>query len=55
MEIHVTSRWAGRRWRCHRVGVPSWKMTLYQAGRYTFVTHALGDSTLGAMGRFIAK
>jgi nitrite reductase (NO-forming) len=29
--------------------------TLYQAGRYTFVTHALGDSTLGAMGRFIAK
>jgi nitrite reductase (NO-forming) len=28
--------------------------TLYQAGRYTFVTHALGDSTLGAMGRFIA-
>ena len=31
------------------------EMTLYQAGRYTFVTHALGDSTLGAMGRFIAK
>jgi nitrite reductase (NO-forming) len=30
------------------------EMTLYQAGRYTFVTHALGDSTLGAMGRFIA-
>jgi hypothetical protein len=28
--------------------------TFYQAGRYTFVTHALGDSTLGAMGRFIA-
>lgn len=30
------------------------EMTFYQAGRYTFVTHALGDSTLGAMGRFIA-
>ncbi len=30
------------------------QLTLYQAGRYTFVTHALGDSTLGAMGRFIA-
>lgn len=31
------------------------ELTFYQAGRYAFVTHALGDSTLGAMGRFIAK
>jgi nitrite reductase (NO-forming) len=30
------------------------ELTFYQAGRYTFLTHAMGDSTLGAAGRFIA-
>jgi nitrite reductase (NO-forming) len=29
--------------------------TVYQAGRYAFVTHAFGDADLGAMGIFVAK
>jgi nitrite reductase (NO-forming) len=31
------------------------EFTLYQAGRYTFVTHAFGDADAGAMGVFQAQ
>lgn len=31
------------------------EFTVYQAGRYAFVTHAFGDADLGAMGIFLAK
>ena len=31
------------------------EFTVYQAGRYAFVTHAFGDADLGAMGIFAAR